>query len=130
MVIFTYGLDFSGGILSGDFFAAVRAHGGAVSGSPPLCFGKVFRFTQDVMTVGIGNLVKHVIHGFLNAGVRPVELARCLGGKLAEHVPVPQGMERVKYTIRTHVRSFSFNENFGLRVTSFVQWVTGRLRLG
>jgi hypothetical protein len=89
-------------------FAAVLAHGGAVSGSPPLCFGKVFGFTQDVMTFGNGDFVKYVVHGFLDTGVRPVELASGLGGKLAKHIPVPQCMERVKYTIRAHSVSFSF----------------------
>jgi hypothetical protein len=107
MVIFTYGWIFREGFSRGSF-AAVWAHGGAVSGSPPLCFGKVFGFTQYVMTFRNSDLVKHVVHGFLNAGVRSMELPGCLGGKLAEHVPVPQGMERVKYTIRTHSKSFSF----------------------
>jgi hypothetical protein len=37
-----------------------------------------------------------------------VELASGLGGKLAKHIPVPQCMERVKYTIRAHSVSFSF----------------------
>jgi hypothetical protein len=68
----------------------------------PLCFGKVLGFTQDVMTFRIGDFVKDIVHGFLYAGIRPVKLARCLRGQLAEHVPVPQSMERVKYTIRTH----------------------------
>src|ERR1039457_3880011 len=107
MVIFTYGWIFGRDSLGGCF-AAVWAHGGAVSGSPPLCFGKVFGFTQDVMTLSIGNFVEYIVHGFLDTGVWPVEPARCLRGKLAEHIPVPQSMERVKYTIRAHSRSFSF----------------------
>jgi hypothetical protein len=66
------------------------------------------------MTFRIGDFVKDIVHGFLNAGVRLMKLARCLRGKLAEHIPVPQGMERVKYTIGAHVQSFSFNnDNFG-----------------
>ena len=97
MVIFTYvddflreGLSFS---LAGmDRFAAVRAHGGAALSSSPLCFGKVFGFAQDVMTFRIGDLVKYIVHGFLNAGVRLMKLARCLGGQLAKHIPVPQSM--------------------------------------
>jgi hypothetical protein len=79
------------------------AHGGAALSSSPLCFGKVLGFAQDVMTFRIGDLVKHLIHSFLDAGIRLMKFARCLGGKLAKHVPVPQSMERVKYTIRTHV---------------------------
>src|SRR5208282_1796183 len=60
--------------------------------SPPLCFGKVLGFAQDVMTFRIGDLVKHLIHSFLNAGIRFMKLARCLRGKLAKHIPVPQSM--------------------------------------
>jgi hypothetical protein len=44
------------------------------------------------MTFRIGDFVKYLIHGFLNAGVRLMKPARCLGGKLAEHIPVPQSM--------------------------------------
>src|SRR6267378_4826428 len=95
MVIFTYvddflreGLYFS---LAGDGLLCRRA-GTRRSrlSSSPLCFGKVFGFAQDVMTFRIGDLVKYLIHGFLNAGVRLMKLARCLRGKLAEHIPVPQ----------------------------------------
>src|SRR3982074_2592472 len=82
-----------------DCFAAVRAHGGAALSSSPLCFGKVLGFTQDVMTFRIGDLVKHLIHSFLDAGIRLMKLARCLRCQLAEHIPVPQSMECVKYTI-------------------------------
>jgi len=39
----------------------VWAHGGAALGSPPLCFGKVFGFTQDVVAFGIGDLVKYLV---------------------------------------------------------------------
>jgi hypothetical protein len=63
------------------------------------------------MTFRIGDLVKNIIHGFLNAGIRLMKLPGCLGSKLAEHIPVPQSMECVKYAIRTHVRSFSFKRN-------------------
>jgi hypothetical protein len=100
-------LDFSGGILSGKFCRRVGTRRGRLS-SPPLCFGKVFWFTQNVMTLGNGNFVENVIHGFLNAGIRSMELPGCLRGKLAEHIPVPQSMERVKNTIRAHSGWFSF----------------------
>src|ERR1022692_35635 len=60
--------------------------------SSPLCFGKVLGFAQDVMTFRIGDLVKYIVHGFLYAGVRLMKLARCLRGKLAKHIPVPQSM--------------------------------------
>jgi len=75
-----------------DFFAAVRAHGGAALSSSPLCFGKVLGFAQDVMTFRIGDLVKHIVHGFLDAGVRLMKSARGLRGQLAKHIPVPQSM--------------------------------------
>jgi hypothetical protein len=75
-----------------DCFAAVRAHGGAALSSSPLCFGKVLWFTQDVMTFRIGDFVKHLIHGFLNAGIRLVKFASRFRGQLAKHVPVPQSM--------------------------------------
>src|ERR1700689_5367716 len=94
MVIFTHVDCFSsGGIFSRDGFLCRRA-GTRRSrlSSSPLCFGKVLGFAQDVMTFRIGDLVKHLIHGFLNAGVRLMKFARCLGGKLAKHIPVPQSM--------------------------------------
>src|SRR5208282_5611865 len=119
MVIFTC-VDFhfsSGGIL---FISISRGIGllcrragtrRSCLSSSPLCFGKVLGFAQDDMTFRIGDLVKYLIHGFLDAGVRLMKPARCLRGKLAKHIPVPQSMERVKYTIGAHVRSFSFNMN-------------------
>src|SRR5208283_3299498 len=97
MVIFTYvddflreGLSFS---LAGTGLLCRRAGTRrSCLGSSPLCFGKVLGFAQDVMTFRIRDFVKQLIHGFLNAGVRFMEPARCLRGKLAQHVPVPQGM--------------------------------------
>src|SRR5450759_3540982 len=96
MVIFTY-VDFSsGGILffsRGDGSLCRRAGTRrSCLSSSPLCFGKVLGFAQNVMTLGIGDFVKHLIHGFLNAGVRFMKFARCLRGKLAKHIPVPQSM--------------------------------------
>jgi hypothetical protein len=120
MVIFTYGSVFSGrDSLRIGYFAAVRAHGGAALGSPPLCFGKVFWFAQDILAFGIGDPVKHLVHGFLNAGVRPVKSARGLGSKLTKHVPVPQSLQGIKYTIRAHFKSFSSRNVFGHASPSF-----------
>jgi hypothetical protein len=104
---------YSGGILSGWIALPPRgAHGGAaLLGSSPLCFGKVLWFTQNVMAVRHGDLVKHLIHGLLDAGIRLMKFTRCLGSKLAKHIPVPQSMECVKYTIRAHVGPFSFKMN-------------------
>src|SRR5450755_1200352 len=74
----------SGGILlfsRGDGIALPPCgHTAELLSSSPLCFGKVFRFAQDVVTFRVGDLVKHLIHGFLDAGIRLVKLARCLGG--------------------------------------------------
>jgi hypothetical protein len=108
MVIFTYvGCFFGRDSLflsrGWDCFAAVRGTRRSRLSSSPLCFGKVLGFAQDVMTFRIGDFVKYIVHGFLDAGVRLMKFAGCLGGKLAKHVPVPQRMERVKYTIRTHL---------------------------
>jgi hypothetical protein len=96
MVIFTY-VDFSsGGIVvfsRGDGLLCRRAGTRrSCLGSSPLCFGKVLGFAQDVMTLGIGDFVKHLIHGFLNASVRFMEPARRLRSQLAKHIAVPQSM--------------------------------------
>src|SRR5512143_3352483 len=54
MVIITYGMVSWGGFSQDRIgLAAVWAHGGAVSGGPPLCFSKVLWFTQDVVAFGI-----------------------------------------------------------------------------
>jgi hypothetical protein len=102
-VDFFFGRDFVFLSRGWDYSAAVRAHGGAALSSSPLCFGKVLGFAQDVMTFRIGDFVKYIVHGFLNAGIRLMKFACCLGGKLAKHIPVPQSMKRVKYTIGTHL---------------------------
>src|SRR5208283_3804178 len=93
MVIFTYVDDFLREGLS--FFSRgtgllCRRAGTRRSclGSSPLCFGKVLGFAQDVITLGIGDLVKHLVHGFLNAGVRFMEPARRLRSQLAKHIAV------------------------------------------
>src|ERR1017187_5942690 len=89
IVIFTY-VDFSsGGIVvfsRGDGLLCRRA------GTRRSCLGKVLGFAQDVMTFRIGDFVKHLIHGFLNAGVRFMEPTRRLRSKLAKHIAVPQSM--------------------------------------
>src|SRR5580692_12559442 len=80
MVICTYVGFSSGGIVffsRGDGLLCRRA-GTRRSrlSSSPLCFGKVLGFAQDVMTFRIGDLVKHLIHGFLDAGIRFTKLPR------------------------------------------------------
>src|SRR5215813_5182209 len=58
--------------------AAVWAHGGAKSGSPPLCFREMFRLAQNVLAFGAGDLVEHLVHGVLDAGIRPMKFPRGL----------------------------------------------------
>src|ERR1700740_2879731 len=110
MVIFTYGIVLPGrvSLKSWLILPPCGAHRGAVSGAPPLCLGKVFWFTQEVVTFGIRNLVKHLVHGFLNPGIWTVELARGLRSQLTEHIPVPQSVQCIKHTIRAHCWSISF----------------------
>src|SRR6266446_191240 len=88
MVIFTYVDDF---LRDGLLCRRAGTRRSCLSSSP-LCFGKVLGFAQDVMTFRIGDLVKYIVHGFLNAGIRLMKLARCLRGQLAKHIPVPQSM--------------------------------------
>src|SRR5258706_4269881 len=106
MVIFTYRMDFSGGFSRGSL-AAVWAHGGAALSSPPLCFGKILRFAQNVTPLCSSDPVKHLVHGFLDAGIGPVKFASSLRGQLTKHVPVPQSLHCIEYTIRAHLLSFS-----------------------
>ncbi|MGA9558473.1 MAG: hypothetical protein WCC32_08605 [Terriglobales bacterium] len=65
------------------------------------------------MTIRVCDLVEYIIHRFLNSGVRSMESPRRLRGQLAEHIPVPQCVQRVKYTIRAHSLSVSFEEDVG-----------------
>src|SRR6202162_2850335 len=95
IVICTYVGFSSGGIFfsRGDGLLCRRAGTRrSCLSSSPLCFGKVLGFAQDVMTLGIGDLVKYLIHGFLNAGVGFMEPARRLRSQLAKHITVPQSM--------------------------------------
>jgi hypothetical protein len=60
--------------------------------SPPLRLSKIFRFRQNGLPLRASDPVQHLIHGFLNAGTRPVKLPCGLGGKLTEHITIPQSM--------------------------------------
>src|SRR5271167_975277 len=95
MVIFTYVGFFREGFsfpLGGWIALPPCGHTAELLCSSPLCFGKVLGFAQNVMTFRIGDLVKNIVHGFLNPGVRLMKFARSLRGQLAEHIPVPQSM--------------------------------------
>jgi hypothetical protein len=60
--------------------------------SPPLCLSKILRFRQNILPLRACDPVQNTIHGFLDSGAGPVELPRGLGGKLAKHIPIPQGL--------------------------------------
>ena len=63
--------------------------------SPPLCLGDILWFRQNCLPLRVSDPVQNSVHGFLDAGVWPVELPRRLGGKLTEHITIPQ--EYVKH---------------------------------
>jgi len=66
--------------------------GGAVLGSPPLRLSEIFRLRQNGLPLRASDPVQYLIHGFLNAGARPVKLPGGLGGKLTKHITIPQSM--------------------------------------
>src|SRR5215471_3171024 len=114
MVIFTYGNGFLGrGSLRIIFLAAVRGTRRGRLSSPPLRLGKIFRLAQNVLTLGFGDPVKDFVHCFLDTGIGLVEPARRLRSELAQHISVSQGLQRIKYAIRAHFRSFSSMIDFG-----------------
>src|SRR5215467_8477912 len=73
-----------------------------VLSSPPLCLNKMFGFGQNRLLLGACNPIQNLVHGLLDSGIRLVKLACSLGGKLAEHIPVPQSMQCIENTIRAH----------------------------
>src|SRR5262249_27261883 len=86
MVMVTY-KEFSRGVRSGRLPTA-RARGGAGSGSPPLWLRNVLRLGNQCRPLRIGNPIQYLVHGFLDAGIRLMELPRSLRRKLAEHITV------------------------------------------
>jgi len=63
-----------------------------VLSSPPLCLGYILWFRQNRLPLRVSDPIQHAIHGFLDSGTGPVELPRGLGGKLTEHIPIPQSL--------------------------------------
>ena len=62
-------------------------------GSPPLRLScRHHQFADYVLRLGSRNPSENIIHGFLDARVRPMKPARCLGCKLAEHITILQGV--------------------------------------
>src|SRR5438309_3985350 len=91
MVMVTY-RDFQKGGLSWKRRTPRGHAAGLGSGSPPLCLRNVFRLAQDLGTFRLGNPVQNFIHGFLDTGIRLVELPGSLRRKLAEHITVTKSM--------------------------------------
>src|ERR1700722_9008868 len=60
--------------------------------SPPLCLSKILWFRQYLLPRRASDSVQHTVHCFLDSGAGPMELPRGLGGKLTEHIPVPQSL--------------------------------------
>src|SRR5208337_596519 len=85
IVMFTYG-GFAEGRAGGTAGNAPKAR--RALGRAPLRFGGRLRFNNYILPFGIGNTVQHVIGGVLNARAGLVELACCLGSKLAKHISV------------------------------------------
>jgi hypothetical protein len=57
-----------------------------------LRLSEILWFRQNGLPIRTSNAIQNLIHGFLNAGVRPMKLPRGLGGKLTEHIPIPQSL--------------------------------------
>src|SRR4030088_2107120 len=52
--------------------------------------------------VGTAEVHKHVICRIFDAGIRPVKLASCFGGKLGKHIAVRNVSRGAENQIRTH----------------------------
>jgi len=77
---------------SQDVVKLAGQEAGLVLRSPPLRLGEIFRLRQNGLPLRASDPVQNLIHGFLNAGARPVKLPGGLGGKLTEHITIPQSM--------------------------------------
>jgi hypothetical protein len=86
IVMFTYG-EFCRKAGPEDT-AGKRAKGAARLCCAPLRFGSGLRFQDYILPFGIGNTGQDFVSGVLNACVGLVELAGCLGSKLAQHIPI------------------------------------------
>src|SRR5215470_338048 len=95
MVIRHLRRDFQRGVAKGDLRLRGTT-GGADLCSPPLRLVKMFRFGQNRLTLGVGNLVQDLVHGLLDPSVRLVKLTGRLGSKLTQHVAIAQSLQGVK----------------------------------
>jgi hypothetical protein len=97
-----------------------------VLSSPPLCLSYILWFRQNVLPLRACNPVQNTVHGFLDSGAGPVELPRGLGGKLTQHIPIPQSLQSIEHTIRAHMPYFSLLMIVGLHLSPFTQAATNR----
>src|SRR5271154_1284289 len=72
--------------------STTRQEGGAGLSSPPLCLSKILWFRQNILPLRASDSIQHTVHCFLDSGAGPMELPRGLGGKLTEHITVPQSL--------------------------------------
>jgi hypothetical protein len=73
-----------------------------LSCSATLLFCNNFRFAEDIVTIGVRDLVEDVVHGLLDPGGRTMKASRSLGRQLAQQVPVAQRVKSFKYQVRPH----------------------------
>src|SRR5579863_2813474 len=71
---------------------STRQGGGAGLSSPPLCLSKILWFRQNFLPLRACDTIQHAVHCFLDSGAGPMEFPRGLGGKLTQHITVPQGL--------------------------------------
>jgi hypothetical protein len=96
MVMFTYGDFLSKGGSEEFSRSALSRRREAVEeaslSSSLLRLNENFRLRHYFLPVRIRDLIQDVIHCLWDARIRPMELSGCLGGKLAQHIPVTHGM--------------------------------------
>jgi len=70
--------------------------------SAPLGLGSCLRFYDYVLPLRTRYPVQHVIRRVLDTSARTMELPRCLGSQLAQHVTIAQRMNCLEYEIGPH----------------------------
>jgi len=56
--------------------------------SAPLGLGSCLRFYDNVLPLGISDAMQHLIRRVLDTSIGTMELARCFGSQLAQHVTI------------------------------------------
>src|SRR5215469_4083455 len=77
---------------SGEFDQIKAGRRGWLLSSPPLCLNKMFRLRQYRLPFRACDPIQYFVHGFLDSGIRLMELPGSLRGKLAKHITVPQSV--------------------------------------